>query len=127
MIYIHILACVYSSTRIYIYIYIYIYILRVSLLCYNTISHLFFFPPCSPSFRKHNCIGHCTVDIEFGCEMPTRCDTARKYIENTHKEMISINEDMYLIKLIFICHSIVIFQYMQLAKMNVAQVRCRAK
>ena len=41
--------------------------------------------------------------------------------------MISINEDMYLIKLIFICHSIVIFQYMQLAKMNVAQVRCRAK
>ena len=41
--------------------------------------------------------------------------------------MISINEDMDFIKLIFLCHSIVMFQYGQLAKMNVAQVRCRAK
>ena len=122
MIYIHILACVDSSTRI--------HIMRFSLL-YNFLTYLF--PPtCSPSFRKHNCIGHCTVDIEFSCEMPTRCNTARKYISrirrtSTHEEMIAINEDMYLIKLIFLRHSIVIFQYMQLAKMNVAQVRCRAK
>ena len=59
-------------------------IIRFSLL-YNFLTYLSS-PTCPPSFRKHNCIGHCTVDIEFGCEMPTRCDTARKYIENTHKE-----------------------------------------
>lgn len=26
------------------------------------------------------CTYSCSVDVEFGCEMPTRCDTARKYL-----------------------------------------------
>ena len=52
-------------------IYIYIYILRVSLLCYD-FFHLSLFPQLAPLVL--------TVDVEFGCEMATRCDTARKYI-----------------------------------------------